>query len=243
MTLPIRRTERPVAMSTSNFAASLGGLRLAALSLVIAATASGCARDATQTGALPDDYRTRHPVVVGETEKAIDLPIAVGERRLTTPTREVVRGFGQKYASASTGVVQIMLPSGSPNAAAANGVRPEIRRALVEGGVPANRILETHYQADSSGDAAPVRLSFTAIAASTAPCGNWPADLAKNTIDNKNYENFGCATQSNLAAQIANPTDLLGPRAETPIDAFQRGKVIDDYRGVKSGTTITIGTN
>lgn len=230
-------------MSIPKFQASLGRVRFAALGLILVAAASGCARDATHTGALPDDYRTRHPVIVGETEKAIDLPVAVGERHLTTGTREVVRGFGQKYASASTGVVQIMLPSGSANAAAADGLRREIRQALVDGGVPAKRILETRYQAGGAGDAAPVRLSFTAIAATTDPCGDWPEDLTKNTIRNENYENFGCATQANLAAQIANPTDLLGPRAETPIDAVQRGRVINDYRGIKTGTTITIETN
>ncbi|GAI42846.1 unnamed protein product, partial [marine sediment metagenome] len=36
--------------------------------------------------------------------------------------------------------------------------------------------------------------------------------------------------QNNLAAQIANPADLLGPRASTTIDAERRGKVIDAYR-------------
>lgn len=75
-----------------------------------------------------------------------------------------------------------------------------------------------------------------ATTAVTNSCGQWPEDLADNAFDNKNYYNFGCSQQSNLAAQIANPTDLVSPRAQTPIDAQQRGTIIGNYR---SGTVAT----
>jgi pilus assembly protein CpaD len=35
---------------------------------------------------------------------------------------------------------------------------------------------------------------------------------------------------ANIAAQVANPEDLLGPRAETPIDSGRRATVLDKYR-------------
>jgi pilus assembly protein CpaD len=35
---------------------------------------------------------------------------------------------------------------------------------------------------------------------------------------------------ANLAAQVANPEDLLGPRDETPIDSGRRATVLDKYR-------------
>ena len=47
----------------------------------------------TTTGALPDDYRTRHPIVVGEQERTIDIPIATGATRLTRGQSEVIAGF------------------------------------------------------------------------------------------------------------------------------------------------------
>ena len=65
------------------------------------------------------------------------------------------------------------------------------------------------------------------------------------TSENKHYANFGCSYQNNVAAQIANPADLLGPRKQTPIDAANRSAVIDDYQGIKqkppSGFDPTIG--
>lgn len=228
---------------------STGPARLARMlaisALLVAGTAlAGCAnRDGMSTGALPDDYRTRHPIVIAEAEHSIDVPVASSDRHLTKGARDVIRGFASGYTNSATGTVQILLPSGSVNAHAASALRKEIRGVLVSAGIPATRLVEAHYQANGDGDAAPIRLSYTAITAKTAPCGNWPKDLVVNTIENKNYENFGCASQANLAAQVANPMDLLGPRAMSPIDAAQRGQVISDYRGISSddGTTIIIG--
>jgi pilus assembly protein CpaD len=48
--------------------------------------------------------------------------------------------------------------------------------------------------------------------------------------DNKHYADFGCSYQNNLAAQVANPADLLGPRKQTPVDAEERSNVIDKYQ-------------
>jgi pilus assembly protein CpaD len=44
------------------------------------------------------------------------------------------------------------------------------------------------------------------------------------------YPNFGCAQQHNLAAQIVNPADLLGPRTAAPADAERRTVVMEKYR-------------
>jgi pilus assembly protein CpaD len=98
-----------------------------------------------------------------------------------------------------------------------------------QSGIPASRLMITSYQAGSPDVSAPIRVSFTAMKAQTDKCGRWPEDIA-NTEDNKHYANFGCSYQNNLAAQIANPADLLGPRKETTIDAERRGQVIDAYR-------------
>ncbi|MBM3089768.1 pilus assembly protein CpaD [Ensifer sp. T173] len=227
-------SERPSAMSLNRSGVPVRHLRRAAILLVAAGLLVGCGtKDNLSTGSIPDDYRTRHPIVLAEGERTIDIPIASGDRRLTQGTRDVISGFGADYRNSSTGVVQIMLPRGSANSHAAQAMRKEIRGVLVAAGVPAKRLIEAGYEAGPMGDAAPVRLSYVAITAQTGPCGEWPEDVALNTIQNRNYYNFGCASQSNLAAQISNPTDLLGPRQMSPIDAEQRGQVITDWRGTE----------
>ena len=56
---------------------------------------------------------------------------------------------------------------------------------------------------------APIRLSYLRYVAEAPECGHWPTNLADDQR-NLPYPNFGCAQQHNLAAQIANPADLLG---------------------------------
>ena len=205
---------------------------LAAMLALTTAVLSGCGTnpDKNATGSIPDDYRTRHPIVLTETAQTMDLPIATGDRQLTFAMRDNIRGFAQDYESKSKGTVQIMLPQGSANAGAAAALRKQVRATLVNEGVPNKLIIETGYGAAGQGDAAPIRLAFVSTTAKTNTCGQWPEDLTLNTMENRQYYNFGCATQANLAAQIANPMDLVGPRGMTPIDAERRATAIQDYR-------------
>jgi pilus assembly protein CpaD len=228
-TLHSRESQKAMASTTS----PLHRLVLAAVILGTASVLAGCGnmnKDRMSTSAIPDDYRTRHPIMLSEVEHTLDVPIASGDRKLTGGLRDSIGGFANEYLSSSSGTIQIMMPQGSANSGAASVMRKQIRDVLTTRGVKANRIIETTYQAQASGDAAPVRLSYVAMTAMTNPCGEWPEDLTNNTSANKNYENFGCATQSNLAAQIANPMDLVTPRAMAPIDATRRSTVIGLYR-------------
>lgn len=209
-------------------------LLLGMVALVSLTGCGGMGKDSMSTGSIPDDYRTRHPIVVTDVEHSLDLPVAQGSNRMTIGMSDTVTGFAQDYRNASSGYVQIMVPQGSANATAAASVVRQVRGVLIAKGVPATKIIERPYQAQVQGDAAPIRLSYVATTAVAGPCGQWPEDLANDTSQNKSWENFGCATQANLAAQLANPTDMIAPRGMTPIDADRRTQVINNYR---TGTT------
>jgi len=207
-------------------------IALAATLVLTAAALSSCGTkpDRNATGSIPDDYRTRHPIVLTEDAQTLDIPIATGDRSLTTGVRDNIRGFASDHAAKSRSAVQIMLPRGSANAATADHMRKQIRATLIAAGVKPDMLIETAYDAAAYGPNAPIRLAFFAITAKAGPCGEWPEDLVENTMENKNYYNFGCATQANLAAQVANPMDLVQPRGMSAIDAEQRNVVIQDYR-------------
>jgi pilus assembly protein CpaD len=205
--------------------------------LTTAALAQGCARDPMSTGAIPDDYRTRHPITLSEAQHSLDIPVSASDNRLTVGMADTIKGFAQSYTATSSGVVQIQVPTGSANSAAASILKRQIRSVLNSSGIASSKIVETHYGAAPSGDAAPIRLSFIAMTAMTGQCGQWPEDLSDNTYSNKNWYNFGCASQNNLAAQIANPMDLVGPRGMSPIDAERRSAVIGNYRAGKNTAT------
>ena len=45
---------------------------------------AGCAkRDSITVGAVPDDYRTNHPIVIAEKEEILDLPVGASDRGIT----------------------------------------------------------------------------------------------------------------------------------------------------------------
>lgn len=212
-------------------------LRLAtsatAISVVVLLTSCAARPDRVTTSSVPgsNDYRTAHPITLAEVQHSLDVPVGSGERKLTVPLRDLVRGFAQDYLALSKSTVSIAVPVGSANAGAANAVKSELRKSLIEAGVKPNHIVLTSYDPADAAASAPIKLTFVAVTAITGDCGQWPSDLFGPTIrDNTNWENFGCASQQNLAAQIANPADLVGPRGMTPIDAQRRAEVINIYR-------------
>jgi pilus assembly protein CpaD len=205
------------------------------LATAAVALLSGCAkRDSITVGAVPDDYRTNHPIVIAEKEEALDLPVGATYRGATASQRASLEGFLANYDKAAAPVLTIAAPSGSVNATAAASVAQDFAGIARESGVPSGRIMLASYQASPEEVNAPVRVSYSAMRAQTDKCGRWPEDLLQ-TSENKHYANFGCSYQNNVAAQIANPSDLLGPRKQSPIDAANRETVIGDYQAGDSG--------
>jgi pilus assembly protein CpaD len=126
-------------------------------------------------------------------------------------------------------VVAVVSPSGSPNQTAAAGLAVQIEEVLRQMGVPKGQIDYRVYHAASDERNAPIRVAFSRIVAHAAPCGPWPDQVSSNK-QNRNYFAFGCATQTNLAAVVENPLDLLYPRGLTPADAARRAEVLEKYR-------------
>lgn len=210
--------------------------RAAILALAASSLLAGCAnRHSIHVGSTPDDYRTNHPIMIGEKERTLDVAVGASERGATKAQKAAIEGFLHNYDRSAAPVVNIMVPSGSSNAVAASAAADDFARVARRDGVPDNRIVVTAYQAGSAEVAAPVRISYAGIAAQTDKCGRWPDDMTANSQNNKHWANFGCSYQNNLAAQIANPNDLLVPRKPTEIDAENRSGVIDDYRDTPDG--------
>lgn len=217
-----------------------GRLTLPILLAVSASLMSGCAalkRDHVIVGSVPDDYRTNHPIVIAENVESIDIPVASDGYRMTRGQRDAVDGLMYRYDRSAASPVTILAPVGSANAAAASNVASDIGKFLHHSGV--GHVEIAHYQVDAPDASAPIRVSYNSVRATTGKCGRWPADLLENS-ENKHYANFGCSYQNNLAAQVANPNDLVGPRRPTEIDAENRGVAIDEYQTKDTTFTNTI---
>ncbi|MRX34820.1 MULTISPECIES: CpaD family pilus assembly protein [Aminobacter] len=204
----------------------LGSLLAAAAVALLA----GCAnRDSVVVGSIPDDYRTNHPIVIAEKNQTLDIPVGAGDTGITRGQRITFEGYLQHYDRNAAPTLTIMTPAGGANDAAASRTARGLMNVAMKAGVPRNRIAITRYQSEYPEASSPIRVVYAAMRAQTGRCGTWPADIA-DTTENKLHANFGCSYQNNLAAQIANPADLLGPRKQSEIDAENRNVVIDQYR-------------
>jgi pilus assembly protein CpaD len=180
------------------------------------------------TGAVPDDYRLTHPIALEESIETMDVPVGLHTAHLTAPMKGNVRGFADKFRASGSTVIAIVTPSGSANQNVATYIGYEIQDVLLAAGVSAKQVDFRVYRA-SGEQTAPIRIAFSRVAGRTASCDPWPDQMA-STGENRHYYNYGCASQQNLAAMVANPLDLLYPRGMTPADAARRAAVLDKYR-------------
>lgn len=191
---------------------------------------AGCnAYDHVIVGSVPDDYRTNHPIIISDQPVNIDIPVGAYDRGVTHDQRTALEGFLDGYERRSGSPLQILVPAGSVNQAAAHRVARGMAAIARRDGVPANRISILSYQVPGITVEAPIRLTYSRVRASTAPCGRWPDDLLHDS-ENKHYADFGCSFQHDLAAQVSDPNDLIGPRKQGDIDAERRGEILQTYR-------------
>lgn len=224
-------------MTRNTQAGRAGTLPLLGALVVAAAALGGCnlTGDVATTATVPDDYRLRHPIAVTEGEQSIVVFVGRGRANLTETQRDDVMGLARNWRREGTGTIAIDVPVETPNARAAQTVYQEIRGLLASTGVPGNAITRRSYQMDDPRALPTIRLSYPKMAAVAGPCGLWPADLGPNIFDpgyneNKQYSNFGCANQRNLAAMVANPSDLEQPRSEAAAYTPRRTIAFDKYR-------------
>jgi pilus assembly protein CpaD len=214
-------------------------LALAALSLAM----GGCTHSSEEfTASIPNDYRQRHPIVVQESNRTVNVFVGSTRGGLSASQRADVAALADTWLREGTGVIIAEVPTGTPNARAAADSSREILALLTAGGVPPRGITVRNYHPEDPRQFATIRLTYPRITADAGPCGVWPEDLGpsiknKGYIDNKPYYNLGCASQRNLAAMIDNPADLVQPRPETPAYTSRRNVTFDKYR--KGNTTTT----
>lgn len=75
-----------------------------------------------------------------------------------------------------------------------------------------------------------VRVIVSRMSASVPTCPNWSASLSANSTT-ATHSNYGCATNSNLAAMIADPADLVLGQAGSPSsDPSETTRAVEAYR-------------
>lgn len=205
-------------------------LKVASLLAVLAAGSCAAPINDASTG-LMDDPIVNHPIQVQPVYHAIKLAFSGADAGLMPDDAQHFDEFVASYIQHGNGAISISAPAGRDASVAIE----YFGERLAAAGVPRERILVGTRDA---GDGR-VELGYIGYDASTAPCGDWSRNYG-DTAANRVSPNLGCASQHNLAAQVADPRDLVAPQPMGSGDAARRATVYSNYKdGKPTGATLT----
>ena len=200
--------------------------------LTTAAILAALALSACGTTAAPDrvvEARTPTELFqVTATEQAEEIALAVKGQGLSSNQAAALAGYVDTWRRESGGPITIQTPAGGADSTAAYYAGEAARGFLVSQGVPAAAILMAGYDG-AAENGAPVRVAYARYQAVVPRCGEQWTNIA-HSAKNQVQPNFGCAITANMAAQVANPADLVRPADMGPADSQRRLFALDKYR-------------
>jgi pilus assembly protein CpaD len=194
-------------------------IRAAALGAIL--VAGSCA---VQNGAdsIAEDGAVNHPISIEPSFRDIKLTFTGGQDGISADEAAKFDNFLADYRAHGNGSLGISAPNGAPSHAAIT----YFAERAAQTGISRDKILVSTHDA-ANGDAR-IDVSYITYSAHTDTCGDWSENLAFS-IDNLTPKNFGCASQHKIAAMVADPRDLIGPRRMDTADAVRGGTVINAY--------------
>ena len=188
---------------------------------------SACAYEDALERAAP--VEVRHPITVEPRVVELRLVPDPGTQGLSPGDNARLAAFAREFRGMGSGTITASTPDGSGNSHLAVRALSQALPILEAEGVSRSQVALGSYPAPVRDLSAPIIFSYMGYVAAGPECGDWSEDYAY-TPNNTASPNFGCATQRNLAAAVADPRDLLGPRSMDPADAARRAVVLDNYR-------------
>ena len=213
-----------------------------ALRACVATAAFSLAACSTPAFNGPDqafDLDQRYPISVQPRMMSLALPYN-GQAALDQNSGGQLSRFAEDYLSHGSGSIGV---SGPTNAAANLVVE-----GLLEIGVVRTQIMVGPATTGVANN--DIRVTYIRYVAEVPPCADWSTNLSV-TASNTRPPNFGCSTQHNIAAMVADPRDLVAPDTSGQADAQRRLTVLEKYRageptpaqrtGEQSGAVSAVG--
>lgn len=198
--------------------------------LVLGVGVSGCASMAGDDADAPMTPLSRFALQV---EPGMDrIALAVHEQGLSDAQRHALGQLAARYGASGNGLINVEAPVGEDPVAVRQAYA--VRSALQSIGVPGDRIQVVAYHAPDPR--APVLVGFQTLQALVPDCAGQAGNLGAR-FSNQSTRTLGCAITANMAAQIADPRDILAARPMTPADSGRAAVVFDNYRRGEASST------
>ena len=200
------------------------------LVLSLAALASTACGSLTGNASTAHLVEQRHPITVDQQTVTLTIAVDPTLSELSSRDKARLRAFVDAYASRGPGPVTVTAPSGSGNAdIVGQEVAADVRRELYGLGLDWSVIEGATYRVPAASEGLDVVVSYSNYVATPSACGDFGGDVS-NRFLSRSTNNFGCATQNNLAAMLADPRDLVAQQDAAPTDASRRDDVLQKYR-------------
>jgi pilus assembly protein CpaD len=197
--------------------------------LVLGLSLAGCA-SVSEDNSAPLTPLSRYSLQV---EPGLDrIALAVHDQGLSGAQHVALRDLVARYDASGFGHLRIEAPAGDDPVAIEQAYA--VRTTLQAAGVPEDRIQMVAYAAPDPR--APVLVGFEALRARIPNCAAERGSMGPRS-SNQSSGGFGCAVTANMAAQVADPRDILGARAMTPADSGRAAVVFDNYRRGETSST------
>lgn len=199
-------------------------IRQALLASTLAALAlAGCGSPASGGGPEPLTPLSRWALRAEPQVQRIAL--AVHEQGLSERQYGAVQDMVARFHAEGAPEVVVEMPSGEDPASL--HMSWAVVDAIRAAGVPQDRVRLVAYAAPDPR--APILVGYARLEAVTYDCSREWGSITQHA-DNGSARGLGCASISNMAAQIADPRDLMGGRRPAAPDAGRRTHVIDLWR-------------
>jgi pilus assembly protein CpaD len=196
---------------------------LRGFSLAAVLMAGSCAVPPTNDGkSIMQDPEVNHPIEVEPSYQSMKLYYSPADTGISPADQARFDSFVADYQEHGNGSIAVSAPAGI-NSKEMIGF---FAQRINDMGVSKDHILVASHDAPD-GDMR-VEINYVSYQAHTDKCGDWSENLAYSA-DNLTPKNFGCAVQQNIAAQVADPRDLLGPRTMEAASAVRRATVMGNY--------------
>ena len=186
---------------------------------------------ALHTSAIPQTaWQDRHPIKLAGDTVRHDVLVGPHLRKLTKKEKDQLEVYLNGYIDNGAGPLLVRVPEGTVNETAALQALSQIQEVIWRAAVDQAVISYAGYTPVERPDAPyPIVFTYQVYETVLPECGYITDNLAGSAA-NKPSDNFGCSSQRNLGAMVANPSDLCSPRHRTPADQQRRSTVFEKYR-------------
>ena len=170
----------------------------------------------------------RHPITVDQQAVTLTIPIDSTRSGLSRGDLQQLDRFVSASRTKGYGPITVTAPAGTGRDLEANETAAAVRAALNDSGVA---YADIQGASVTSSTAKEVMVSFVRYVAQGPQCGVFDNERAAR-FRNLSHPNFGCSSQHNLAAMIADPRDLTRAQSTTTRDGHLASKPINTQNTV-----------